>query len=313
MTVDDTEVNPDVPKRRTDQNRVEVTSRNLPRKWPFRHDDIVNGEAIIDGYKILAKLGGGGMSTVFLAQNIDTDRRIAFKLLHGDLIEQEVMVERFKQEFSIIKEVQGHPNIVTAFDQGFTKGNAYMTLEVLSNKDLKYRNSSGLTQSQIFGYSLQILAGLIHLANSGIVHRDLKPTNILFRGDKTAVITDFGVAKRIDLNQGEMGLTQSGLIVGTMTYASPEQLTSDTLDTRSDQYSFGVLLYEMLTRKRIFAGESAEVVAMHHVHSTPEPLPEEYAYLQPVLDRLLAKRAEDRYSCFEEVLSVLEGYIELYS
>ena len=313
MTIDDTEINPDVPKRRTDQNRVEVTSRNLPRKWPFRHDDIVNGEAVVDGYKILAKLGGGGMSTVFLAQNMDTDQRVAFKLLHGDLIEQEVMVERFKQEFTIIKDVQEHPNIVTAYNQGFTRNNAYMTLEVLSNKDLKYRNADGLTRSQIFDYSLQILSGLVHLANSGIVHRDLKPTNILFRGKNTPVITDFGVAKRIDLNQGEMGLTQSGLIVGTMTYASPEQLKSETLDTRSDQYSFGILLYEMLTGKRIFTGESAEVVAMHHVHSTPEPLPEEYAYLQPVLDRLLAKTAEERYSCFEEVLSVLEGYIELYS
>jgi serine/threonine-protein kinase PpkA len=312
MDTDDTEVNPDVPKRRTDKDPIEVKQKNIPRKWPFRHDDVVDGKAVFDGYTILAKLGGGGMSTVFLAQKQDTNTRVALKLLHGDLLHQDVMLERFKQEYSIIKQVN-HPNIVTAYDQGLTKNNAYMTLEVLSNKDLKYRNSSGLTSEQIFSYSKQILAGLMHLANEGIVHRDLKPTNILFRDNNTPVITDFGVAKRIELNQGEMGLTQSGLIVGTMTYASPEQLKSETLDTRSDQYSFGVLLYEMLTGKRIFTGESAEVVAMHHVHSKPEPLPEEYEYLQPVLDRLLAKNPHERYSCFEEVSSVLEGYIELYS
>jgi serine/threonine protein kinase len=310
--MDDTEINPDVPKRRTDKNRVEVTSKKQARKWPFRHDDIVNGMATVDGYRIMAKLGGGGMSTVFLAQKEDSDKRVAFKMLHGDLIEQEVMLERFKQEFSIIKEIS-HPNIVTAYEQGISQNNAYMTMEVLSNKDLKYRTSSGLTTEQIFSYSRQILAGLMHLANIGVVHRDLKPTNILFRGKDTPVITDFGVAKRIKLNKDELSLTQSGLIVGTMTYASPEQLKSETLDPRSDQYSFGVLLYEMLTGNRIFSGESAEVVAMHHVHSKPEPLPEEFAWLQPVLDRLLAKNPQDRYSCFEEVSSVLEGYIELYS
>jgi serine/threonine-protein kinase PpkA len=210
MNAEDTQVNPDVPKRSTDKNRVEVRDKGKRRKWPFRHDDIVNGNAVLDGYRMLAKLGGGGMSTVFLAEKSDSNKRVAFKLLHGDLADPDVMLERFKQEYSIIEQVKGHPNIVTSYELGLNKNYAYMTLEVLSNKDLKYRSSAGLTKSQIFSYSLQILAGLIHLANSGIVHRDLKPTNILFRDNNTPVITDFGVAKRIDLNAGALGLTQSG-------------------------------------------------------------------------------------------------------
>ena len=310
---DATDVSPYIPRRSNDKNLVEIkkTKQGGARKWPFRHDDITNGVATLGPYTLLGVLGGGGTSSVFAAKDPD-DQRFAIKMLHGDqTLKEPAAIQRFRQEFQIMDELN-HANIATVHEIGFTQNNAYIVMEKLSNHDLRYRASSGLDRDTKFLYARQILSAMIYMGNNSIIHRDLKPSNILFRDDDTAVVTDFGAAKRIDQSI-DLGITSAGIVVGTLTYSSPEQIKSDTLDLRSDQYSFGVLLYELLADRRIFDGHKAEDVAHKHLHEDPETLPEEYEFLQPVLDRLLAKDPEKRFSCSEEARDTFEGYIELYS
>ena len=310
---DATDVSPYIPRRSNDKNPVE-TPKAKPggaRKWPFRHDDITNGIATLGPYTLLGILGGGGTSSVFSAKNSD-EQRHAIKMLHGDqTLKEPAAIQRFRREFEIMDELN-HDNIATVHDIGFTQNNAYIVMEELSNHDLRYRASSGLDRDTKFLYARQILSAMVYMSDNNIIHRDLKPSNILFRDDHTAVVTDFGAAKRIEQST-DLGITSAGIVVGTLTYSSPEQIKSDTLDLRSDQYSFGVLLYELLADRRIFDGHKAEDVAHKHLHENPETLPEEYEFLQPVLDRLLAKDPEKRFPSTEEARDTFEGYIELYS
>jgi|GEM_PF-6239613 len=310
---DATDVSPYVPKRRDDKNPVAVrgTEKGRVRKWPFRHDDIANGVATLGSYTLLGVLGGGGTSTVFSAESSE-GQLVAIKMLHGDqTLKEAVATQRFAQEYNILRELD-HDNITAVYDMGFTPDHMYIVMEKLSNHDLGYRISCGLSRDLKFLYARQILSAMIYMGNHGVIHRDLKPSNILFRDDSTAVVTDFGAAKLID-HGNDSSITLSGVVIGTLTYSSPEQISSGELDMRSDQYSFGVLLYELLSDRRIFLGHKAEDIAHKHLHEVPEKLPEEYEFLQPVLDRLLDKSQEKRFSCFEEVRDIFEGYIEVNS
>jgi serine/threonine-protein kinase PpkA len=165
----------------------------------------------------------------------------------------------------------------------------------------------GLTLSDTISLVVQMADALQFAHDNGVVHRDLKPANILFRGKKTPVLTDFGIA-RVEGQEG-MRLTQTGMMIGTPTYMSPEQAIGGKIDGRSDQYSLGVMFYELLARKLLFEAETPMQVAYAHVNTPPPRLPDRMAFAQPVLDRLLAKEPEDRYPDLSEFARAVRSLV----
>jgi serine/threonine-protein kinase PpkA len=155
-------------------------------------------------------------------------------------------------------------------------------------------------------YAIQIASALDVLHQHGVLHRDLKPANVLFRDEQTAVLADFGLAKHLTRRQDEMALTRTGMVVGTLNYSSPEQISAQKVDHRSDQYSLGLVLYEMLVGMRAFIGKTPVEIAIKHTSEPAPRLPDKLAYLQPLMDRLLAKQAGERYETTADVVHALQ-------
>lgn len=244
----------------------------------------------IPGYELGAKIGQGGMASVYIAVQRSLDRKVAIKIMRqmGDSSEE----VRFLNEGRTMARLP-HPNIVGVYDISQADGISYIAMEYLDGGALSDRMKDGLTLSDAISLVVQMADALQFAHDNGVVHRDLKPANILFRGKKTPVLTDFGIA-RVDGQQG-MRLTQTGMMIGTPTYMSPEQAVGGKIDGRSDQYSLGVMFYELLARKLLFEAETPMQVAYAHVNTPPPRLPERMAFAQPVLDRMLAKEPGDRY------------------
>src|SRR5215468_8172439 len=259
-------------------------------------------DQVFDGrYRILRKLGTGGMANVYLAEDQELGRRVALKLLDDRHAQDEQFVERFRRE---AKNAAGlsHPNIVSIFDRGQAEGTYYIAMEYLDGRTLKellVRN--GPTPIPIaIDYARQILSALSFAHRNGIVHRDIKPHNIVVGGDGRLKVTDFGIAR-----SGTSQMTEVGSIVGTAQYLSPEQARGAPVDPRSDIYSLGVVLYEMLTGKVPFTGDTPVEIAMKHLSQVPDPpseLRSEVPHdLDAVVMRALAKEPDRRYDSAEEM------------
>lgn len=274
-------------------------------EWPFTLDDIFGGNARIKYYKVTGYIGKGGMGTVFRAKREQYDETVALKLLHGQLTDDDTLISRFIEEYSVIEDLT-HPNIVKVFAQGFSDDHAYIIMEYLSEGHLRKKILRGMERKEAMSYGYQIVDALCELHRHGIVHRDLKPLNVLFRETHVPVLVDFGVAK--DLTREDLNLTTQGNTVGTPVYSSPEQIMGKELDHRSDQYAFGSMFYEMLTGRKIFTGKTVPIVAMKHLEEDPPPLPDEYSDLQPIMNRLLAKNASGRYDKTEDLLAELSKF-----
>jgi serine/threonine-protein kinase len=263
--------------------------------------DTLIGRTFDTRYVIERKLGSGGMADVYLAEDQELGRRVALKLLDDRHASDEQFVERFRREAQSAAGLN-HPSIVSIFDRGYAEGTYYIAMEYLDGRTLKeLLVKNGPTPVPIaIDYARQILGALAFAHRNGIVHRDIKPHNIVVGGDGRLKVTDFGIAR-----SGASQMTEAGSIVGTAQYLSPEQARGAPVDPRSDIYSLGVVLYEMLTGKVPFSGDTPVEIAMKHLSQVPEPpsklrdgIPHD---LDAVVMRALAKDPEQRYATAEEM------------
>jgi serine/threonine-protein kinase PpkA len=241
----------------------------------------------IPGYKIERHLGSGATATVYLAEHINLQRKVAIKLMTTGLVTDASFRERFMQEGRVVAQLN-HPNIVTVFDINEYNANYYMVMEYVDGgMTLRDKIQDGLELDEAITIICEIGAALGYAHKRRFVHRDVKPANILFREEGTAVLSDFGIARVV--GQGSQ-LTQQGYTVGTPAYMSPEQVLGQEIGIRSDLYSLGVVFYEMLTGKAPFHAQETFALAMKHVNDRPPLLPRDLEAYQAVLDKAMAKK-----------------------
>ena len=259
-----------------------------------------HAEPVIKGYRVLAKIGEGGMSSVYLAEEQSRARRVVLKVLKGKRNDDDSLWKRFFQECAIVSAID-HENVVRIYDQGFGEELAYIAMEYLGGGSLRELMSRGLSPRQALSLLSQAASGLAEIHRCGVVHRDIKPANLMLREEGVLVLTDFGVAKRLD---GLAGQTLHGEILGTPYYLSPVQAQGGAITPATDLYSLGVIFYEMLTGRRPYAGGTILEILSQHVSAPIPRLPEKLAVYQPLVDGMLAKRVQDR---FENAEAVLDG------
>ncbi len=256
----------------------------------------------VPGYDIIERIGKGGMASVYRARQHTFDRNVALKVLKPDLSEDEQFCQRFVQESLIVAKLS-HSHIVQVYDVGEFQTTFYIAMEYLPGGDLHTRLEGGLSVRDTLTLLRQSASALSFAHQKGIVHRDIKPDNVMFREDGAAVLTDFGIAKELS---SDMNLTQTGLIVGTPKYMAPEQIRGGNASPQSDLYSLGVLLYQCLTDRVPFDGKDMIATAYKHFNEPVPVLPSVLAELQPILDRLLAKKASDRYESAQQLIDDLD-------
>jgi serine/threonine-protein kinase len=263
-------------------------------------------DTVFDGrYRILRRLGSGGMANVYLAEDTELGRRVAIKILNERYANDELFVERFRRE---AKSAAGlsHPNIVSIYDRGEAEGTYYIAMEVIEGRSLKelIRESGRLRPAQAIAYTRQILSAVRFAHRNGVIHRDIKPHNILIGSEERLKVTDFGIARA-----GASQMTEAGSIMGTAQYLSPEQARGAPVTAASDLYSVGIVLYEMLTGDVPFKGDTPVEIAMKHLNEQPHPpsaiAPGIPADLDRIVLRALAKDPEERYASAEELDSDL--------
>ena len=245
------------------------------------------------------------MATVYLAEQVSLGRQVALKVMSPMLIAADSdFCERFVNEGRIIAKLR-HQHIVTIHDIGCADGRDYfMAMEYCPGGTLKQRILDGRARQQPLTVLRQIAAALGYAHDHGFIHRDIKPGNVLFRDDGTAVLSDFGIAKTVD---ARTRVTREGWAIGTPEYMSPEQAAGEDLSPRSDLYSLGVVLYEMLTGQKPFRGSDALATAMQHANAPIPRLPGEFIWLQHVLDGLLAKRPAERFASADELIAEIDS------
>ncbi|MGH8029291.1 MAG: serine/threonine-protein kinase [Arenimonas sp.] len=247
----------------------------------------------IPGYKILKPIGEGGMASVFLAIQQSLEREVALKVMSPILAANSEFASRFLIEGKITAKLQ-HPNLVTVYDIGSHHGVYYLAAEYIPGGTLKDRiTEGGLSVAEILDISSDIAQGLDFAHQKGFVHRDVKPGNVLFRNDGRVVLADFGIAKAMD---GSNSSTVAGSSIGTPDYMSPEQARGEPVDGRSDLYSLGTVLYEMLMGHPPYQASDPFTVALMHVTQPLPELPAEYQWLQPLVTGLMAKQPAERYN-----------------
>jgi serine/threonine-protein kinase len=265
---------------------------------------------LFDGrYQVVRKLGAGGMANVYLAEDQELGRRVAIKILNDRHAGDEQFVERFRREAKNAAALS-HPNIVSIYDRGEAEGTYYIAMEYLDGRSLKelivQRGPAPVTVS--VEYARQILSALRFAHRHGIVHRDIKPHNVLVDAEGRVKVTDFGIARA-----GASQMTEAGSIVGTAQYLSPEQARGTDVDQRSDLYSLGIVLYELLTGSLPFNGDTPVEIAMKHLSTIPEApsakRPEVPRDLDLIVTRALAKDPDDRYQSAEEMDADLERFL----
>ena len=261
-------------------------------------------EATIGVYDILGELGRGGMATVFLAHEISLDRKVAIKVMSPSMVHGEGMVERFKREARTAAQLS-HPNIIPIYAVHETSGLLYIVIKLVEGTPLDaiMRELNQLPVPMVQGILAQVGGALGYAHRHGVIHRDIKPGNILIDDEGWAVVTDFGIAKVT----ADHGLTSTGMAIGTPTYMSPEQATADNVTGASDQYSLGVVAYEMLTGRPPFTGTSPVQLMYSHNHDTPPDIrslrPDTPDELCNAVKRMLAKDPADRFPSMEDAVA----------
>ena len=265
-------------------------------------------DTVIDGrYRVVKRLGSGGMADVYCAEDSQLGRRVALKVLHKRFAEDREFVERFHREASSAAGLQ-HPNIVAIFDRGEWDGTYYIAMEYVEGRTLKdiIREKGTAPPEAAIDITLQILRAARYAHQRGIVHRDIKPHNVLIDQEGRVRVADFGIARA-----GTSDMTETGSIMGTAQYISPEQAQGRPVDARSDLYSIGVVLYELLTGRVPFDAESPVTVALMQVNEPPIPPMEIKPDIPPALDaivmRALEKDPARRFADADEFIAALES------
>ncbi len=244
----------------------------------------------VPGYTIKRTIGQGGMATAHLAIQHSLQREVVLKTMNTRDQESADFLERFLNEGRIVASLR-HPNIITIYDIGQAGRYVYIAMEYVEGGDLKHRIQESIAPKTAISIIVDIAQALEYAHGHGIIHRDVKPANILFRGDGTPLLSDFGIAKQVS---ADAELTSTGTILGSPFYMSPEQSEGFVVDGRTDIYSLGVILYEMLTGERPYTGDTAIKVIMHHIQSPLPKLPKTLSEYQPLLDRMMAKDRRKR-------------------
>jgi serine/threonine-protein kinase len=263
---------------------------------------------VIDGrYRVISRVGSGGMAEVYCAEDNQLGRRVAVKLLHERFAQDEEFVERFRREASSAASLS-HANIVNVYDRGQWGGTYYIAMEYLDGRSLDsiVREEAPLAPQRAIELTEQVLRAARFAHRHGVVHRDLKPHNVIIDEEGRVKVTDFGIARA-----GASEITQTGSIMGTARYLSPEQAQGHTVSPRSDLYAIGIMLYELLTGTVPFEGDSVVAIALRHLSEPPRPpsalVPTVSANLDAIVMRALAKRPEARFADADEFLAALEG------
>jgi serine/threonine-protein kinase len=268
----------------------------------------VADNTLVDGrYRILNRIGSGGMADVYCAEDTHLGRQVALKVLHRRFAQDQEFVERFRREASAAAGLQ-HPNVVNVYDRGSHDSTYYIAMELLAGRTLKdlIKSEAPLDQERAIDIGVQILraAGFAH--KRGIIHRDFKPHNVMIGAADNVKVTDFGIARA-----GASEMTETGSIMGTAQYLSPEQAQGHGVTAESDIYSIGVILYEMLGGRVPFEGDSAVSIALKHLSEPPQRLalvrPDIHPALEAAVMRSLAKNPADRYANADEFIAALEG------
>jgi serine/threonine protein kinase len=239
----------------------------------------------VKGYRILRKIGSGGMSEVFLAVREADQRELALKVLDTGRDEDLALLHRFIQEYALLAQID-HPNVAKIYDQGIADAHAFLSMEYFAGGDIKRRISAGLTQHEVLGVTLQVALALVQIHALGIVHRDVKPDNLMLRQDGSVALIDFGIAKHAD---HALGHTMHGEIIGSPYYLSPEQASGQPVSAASDIYCLGVIFHEMLTGERPYAADRVEVLLAQHLFSPTPRLAPQHSTMQDLLDKMMHK------------------------
>ncbi|MFM7650674.1 MAG: Stk1 family PASTA domain-containing Ser/Thr kinase [Acidimicrobiaceae bacterium] len=274
-----------------------------------------NSRTIVnDRYEIGKRIGRGGMAEIFQARDILLDRPVAMKVLFPEFATDPAFVERFRREAQAAANLN-HPNIVAVYDWGKVNNTYYIAMEYVNGRTLAdiLKQSGTLTPMQVCDVMSEVASALISAHQNGVIHRDIKPGNILVSTTGQVKVADFGIARALGAGV-EQGLTQTGAVMGTATYFSPEQAQGVSTDQRSDIYSLGVVMYEMLSGTAPFTGENAVAIAYKQVHEYAMPLDQRLASVPPEVAAIVAKCMEkspaDRYSSAEEVRDELRRFVE---
>jgi serine/threonine protein kinase len=269
----------------------------------------VVGELIADRYELEELVGTGGMSSVYRAQDSLLERHVALKVMHEQLLSEGDHVERFRREARLAAQLS-HPNIVTVIDRGEQEGRQFIVFEYVEGENLKalVEREAPLPEKAAIELALQIADGLAFAHAHGLVHRDVKPQNVLLTDDGRAKVTDFGIARSIDVQRG---LTQTGTVMGTSDYISPEQARGGQVDDCTDIYSLGAVLYELLTGEVPFPGDNFVSIAMRHINEPPPSVRQRRQELSPRVDaairRAMAKDPDDRFPSMEAFAAELRA------
>ena len=266
-------------------------------------------EHFSDKYEIIKLLGKGGFAEVYLARDIRLQRDVAIKVLLSQYAGDEEINERFLREARLYAKLE-HPHLIPVYDTGIMENHAYIIMKYIEGQSLKDLHASyGKLPADLMATVIGEMAGALgYIHSKGIIHRDIKPANILVEEKtKKLYLADFGIARS---DKGET-LTQSGLIIGTPSYISPEQIRGKKVDLRADIYAFGAMLYELASGKPIFSGDSSIEVLYQHVNEPPQPIAEKAPHLPKeikyIISKCIEKKPENRFQNAAEVLDILEN------
>ena len=264
----------------------------------------------VGNYEIISLLGEGGMATVYRAQQTNMRREVAFKIIRSGMSGSADFVQRFEREVQTVATLN-HPHILKVFDFGQVNGAAYLVMELQAGGSLTTLIEAGpLDTARAATLLDQIASALDYAHRKGVIHRDLKPQNILLDTEGNAILTDFGIAKVLNT----AGMTQTGMTVGTPTYMAPEQWQGLPLDARSDEYALGIVLYQMLSGKLPFNGDTPFAVMHKHIYDAPPSIIADRPDLSPAVDmvikRAMAKNRDDRFATAGELAAAFRAALQ---